>query len=212
VDAAQGSTRREALGSGVAAGLAGILLVPGTALGAGTATTGTATSSESAPPVPEPVRVHRLISVELLLLFCYEQVLAGSTLGSRAVRALTPVRRHEQAHVRALEARLKKLGGTAPPAPRDVAAANRDLGHRSVTERLGQLRGEKDALRLLLSVERVAVGAYFVALMTLRDRSLITLVAEMMASDAQHEAVIGELLYHGKAADAVPSGLVQGVQ
>jgi hypothetical protein len=74
------------------------------------------------------------------------------------------------------------------------------------------LRGDKDALRLLLSVEKVAVGAYFVALTTLQDGSLIMLVAEMMASDAQHEAVIGELLYEGDATKAVPSGLVQGVQ
>lgn len=191
----------------------GSALLPGSARAAGkTTTTATVQTYATPPPIPEPVRVHRLIGVELLLLFCYQEVLAGSLLSPRSARALVPQRRQEQAHVRALENRLEKLGGTGPPPPRDVAQADRDLAHRNVTERLGQLQGEKDALRLLLSVERVAVGAYFVALTALQNRSLITLVAEMMANDAQHEALIGDLLYHGDAADAVPSGLVQGVQ
>jgi hypothetical protein len=214
VDTGEASTRREALGYGVRIGLAGAAgaaLAPGAALAAGTTTTGTA-GPRSDPPVPEPVRVQRLLSIELLLLFAYRHVLAGSLLSPPAVRALAPLRAHEEAHVRALRARLRQLGGTDPQPPRSVAQANRDLAHRTVTERIGQLRGDKDALRLLLSVEKVVVGAYFVALTTLQDRSLITLVAEMMASDAQHEAVIGELLYDGDATKAVPSGLVQGVQ
>ena len=78
--------------------------------------------------------------------------------------------------------------------------------------RLDQLQGSKDALYLLLAVERVAVGAYFVALAKLENPPLMTLAAEIMANDAQHEALIGELLYDGKAAQAVPYGLVQGVQ
>ena len=38
------------------------------------------------------------------------------------------------------------------------------------------------------------------------------LVAQIMANDAQHEALIGELLYPGDTQKAVPYGLVQGVQ
>jgi ferritin-like protein len=215
MDTGEGRTRREALGQGVRIGLAGAVgaaLVPGSAPAAGSTTTATAAGSRGDPPVPEPVRVQRLLSVELLLLFSYQHVLAGPVLGARAVRALTPLRSQEEEHVRALRTRLGKLGGTAAQPPRSIAEANRDLAHRTVTGRLGQLQGDKDALRLLLSVEKVVVGAYFVALTTLHDPSLITLVAEMMANDAQHEAVIGELLYDGDATKAVPSGLVQGVQ
>ena len=38
------------------------------------------------------------------------------------------------------------------------------------------------------------------------------LAAQIMANDAQHEALIGELLYPGDTPNAVPYGLVQGVQ
>ena len=38
------------------------------------------------------------------------------------------------------------------------------------------------------------------------------LVAQIMANDAQHEALLGELLYPGQTGNAVPYGLVQGVQ
>ena len=57
-----------------------------------------------------------------------------------------------------LAARLAALGGVAPSPPASVAAANVDLARRHVKGRLGQLRGEQDALHLLLATERVVVG------------------------------------------------------
>jgi ferritin-like protein len=193
-------TRRELLAYG--AGIAGAaMLVPASALAAG----GGAAESQA-------VRVQRLMSVELLMLYTYRQVIASSLLSPSARRALAPLRANEEAHVRALGMRLSALGGSAPAPPDSVAEANQDLAHREVSGRLGQLKGAKDALRLLLAVERVTVGAYFVALTKLEDPGLITLAAEIMANDAQHEAIIGELLYPGKAGQAVPYGLVQGVQ
>ena len=99
-----------------------------------------------------------------------------------------------------------------PQPPASVADANRDLARRHVIARLGQLHGAPDALGLLFAVERVTVGVYFVALTKLAEPGLIRLVAEIMANDAQHEAILGELLYHGNVQQAVPYGLIQGVQ
>lgn len=169
----------------------------------------------SVPPAQEEfeaMRLERLLRVELLLLFSYQHVLGSSILPSAEHRALEPLRAHEEAHIRALSAQLKALGGTPPVPPANVAAADKDLGRRKVKGRLGQLRGAHDALHLLVAVERVVVGAYFVALIKLDDPRLITLLAQIMAADAQHEAVIGELMYPGDAQKAVPYGLVQGVQ
>jgi ferritin-like protein len=200
VDTGQSSTRRELLAYG--AGIAGAaLLVPASAPAAGRA----ATESEAD-------RLQRLMSVELLMLYTYRQVMASSLLSPSARRALAPLRANEEAHIRALGARLSALGGVAPSPPASVAGADKALAHREVSGRLGKLKGAKDALRLLLAVERVTVGAYFVALTKLEDPGLITLAAEIMANDAQHEAIVGELLYPGKAGQAVPYGLVQGVQ
>jgi hypothetical protein len=198
----EGRTRRELLAAGVGAGTAAAaLLVPEPALAAGA-------------PAPESDTswLHRLLSVELLLLFAYKYVLDSSMLRPRAQRALTPLRAHEQAHIRALRHQLSARGGIAPPPPPSIAEADRDLAHRDVVGRLGQLRGAHDALVLLLAVERVTVGVYFVALTKLRDPRLIVLAAEIMANDAQHEAVLGEQLDPGNVAMAVPYGLVQGRQ
>ena len=158
------------------------------------------------------MRLERLLRVELLMLFTYEHVLGSKLLSAHDKRVLEPLRAHEQAHIRALTRQLTALGGVPPSPPASTASADKDLAHRKIKGRLGQLRGAHDALQLLVAVERVVVGAYFVALIKLDDASLITLLTQIMANDAQHEAIIGELMYPGDAQKAVPYGLVQGVQ
>jgi hypothetical protein len=197
-------TRRELLvtGAGAAAATLG-----GAALAAGAARGASAAHGDA-----EAMHVYRLLSVELLMLFTYDHVIASPLLDRPTRRALLPLRAQEKAHVHVLAARLAALGGVAPSPPASVAAANIDLARRQVRGRLGQLRSEEDALHLLLAAERVVVGAYFVALTTLEDRRLIVLAAQIMANDAQHEALVGELLYPGQTGNAVPYGLVQGVQ
>jgi hypothetical protein len=197
-------TRRELLGAGAAgaAGAAGLLALPAAA----------ATSATSEPPFSETDRLQRLIRLELLLLYCYRQVLGSSILGPRAHRALAPFVGHEQAHVNALEMHLRARGGAVPPGPDSVKNANRDLAHRGVGGRLGQLKGSRDALYLLLTLEQVTIGAYFVALTKLNDSKLITLACQIMANEAQHDAVIGLSLPKATPGSAVPYGLVQGIQ
>jgi hypothetical protein len=91
-------------------------------------------------------------------------VLASSLLVPRARRLIGAMPGQEEAHVRVLKARLQALGGQAPSPPASPAQANRDLARRGVGGRLGQLQGSRDALFLLLAVEQVVVGAYFVEL------------------------------------------------
>jgi hypothetical protein len=197
-------TRRELLITG-AGGVAAASL-------GGAVVAGTARASGPALADSEAMHVYRLLSVELLMLFTYDHIIASPLLSPPTRRALLPFRGQERAHVHVLAARLPTLGAVPPSAPANVAAADIDLARRHVKGRLGQLRGEEDALRLLLAAERVVVGAYFVALTTLQDRRLIVLIAQIMANDAQHEALIGELLYPGDTHKAAPFGLVQGVQ
>ncbi|MGH2868203.1 MAG: ferritin-like domain-containing protein [Solirubrobacteraceae bacterium] len=198
------ATRRELLVSGAGAAVGGTALVrPGAAGAAAGASTVAETPAE---------RLHRLLSVELLLLFCYQHVLGASILKPHARQVVTPFLAHEESHVQALTQMLQSLGGRLPSAPPSVVTADRRLAHRGVSERLGQLTGSGDALRLLLDVERVVTGAYFVALIKLQDTALIRLAAQIMGAEAQHEALIGELLNHGDAQRAVPYGLIQGTQ
>ncbi len=200
----QTTTRRGLLITGAGAAAAATL---GGAVAAGTAHASGRPHGDS-----EAMHLYRLLSVELLMLFTYDHIIASPLLSARTRRALLPLRAHERAHVHVLAAQLAALGAVAPSPPANVATADIDLARRRVKGRLGQLRGERDALRLLLATERVVVGAYFVALTTLEDRRLIVLAAQIMANDGQHEALIGELLYPGDTPKAVPFGLVQGVQ
>lgn len=168
----------------------------------------------AAAAVADTDRLVRLMELELLQLYVYEHVLDSAVVGAGARAALTAIPAYEQAHVTALRERLHARGGQPPPSPASLAVANRHLAHRQLSGRLGQLRGQKDALYLLEGIERVTVGAYYVALLTLSDPQLIVLAAQIMAAEAQHEAILGELLNPGASAIgyAVPSGLVQGQQ
>ncbi len=206
---ARTTTRRELLGAG-AAGVAGATGMGG--LLAAPATAATTTSSTSAAPISEADQLERLIRIELLLLYAYRNVLDTSLLGRRTRARLTPFVAHEQAHIDALGARLKAHGGTMPAGPDSVATANRYLKHRKIGGRLGQLKGGPDALRLLLTLEQTAIGAYFVALIHLTDAKLIGLVCEIMGNEAQHDAMIALSLPKATMGSAVPYPLVQGLQ
>lgn len=193
-------TRRELLAAG-AGGAAALL-----------ATSGVAAAATPTTPFSETDRLQRLIRLELLLLYCYRHILDTGILRPRARRTLAAFPAHEQAHIAALQAHLEARGGTIPAGPDSVSTANHDLGHRGVGGRLGQLKGDRDALYLLLSLEQVTVGAYFVALTKLRDAELIGLVCQIMANEAQHDAMIGLSLPKSTPASAVQHGLVQGLQ
>ncbi len=195
------ATRRELLG---AAGAIGLLALPATAAAA--------TSTGAEPPISETDRLQRLIRLELLLLYCYRYVLGSSILGPRAHRTLSPFAGHEAAHIDALETHLKARGGAVPAGPDSVKTANRYLAHRDIRGRLGQLKGPSDALSLLLTLEQVTIGAYFVALTELNDSQLISLACQIMGNEAQHDAMIGLSMPKATLGRAVPYGLVQGLQ
>jgi hypothetical protein len=179
---------------------------------AGPAAAQAAAQNKLLAPMPLPERLQRLVRLELLLLFCYQHVLASSIVSPRARRTLTPFVAHEEAHIRALEAQLRAVGGTVPAGPPDVATANRYLARRKIGGRLGELKGDLDAVRLLLTTEQVTIGAYFVALNNLEHPHLIELACQIMANEAQHDAMLALLLPPGKLGSAAPYGLVQGLQ
>ncbi len=201
-------TRRELL----LAGAGGAVLAPAGALLAPAAARAADSLSAPVRPLPEPERLERLIGIESLLLFCYESILGASILSRRARRLIAPAPAQEQAHIHALARQLTARGGRPPSPPADAADANRRLAKRNVSGRLGQLQGEPDAISLLARLEQVTIGAYFVALRELHTTALIVLAAQIMANDAQHEAILRLVERKGTLATAAPYGLVQGLQ
>ncbi|MFZ0041654.1 MAG: ferritin-like domain-containing protein [Solirubrobacteraceae bacterium] len=200
-------TRRELL---VRGGVGAAGLTSAAILGSGVSE---ATAAATSPATTFQIdRLERLIDVEQLLLFCYDAVLSSRVSGPRMHHALRPLRAQELAHIAALTHQLRLRGGTPPPPPTGLEVANDRLSHRKIGGRLGQLKGAKDALRLLLTLEQATVGAYYVALTLLDDVQLIKLITQIMANDAQHETMINLQLNNGNAAVSVPYGLVQGLQ
>jgi hypothetical protein len=173
--------------------------------------TGTRAATTVAPET-DADRLRRLLSVEMLVLFCYEQVLSSSPLTPRAHRLIGPARGQEEAHIHVLRGHLNAVGGVAPTPPGTIDEANRQLARLGVGGRLGQLQGARDALFLLLAVEQRVIGTYFDALAKFSDPRLVRLGDQIMANDAQHEALVGVALNPGNLQKAVPSGLVQGIQ
>jgi hypothetical protein len=198
------ATRRELLQRGIAAG--GLTLVGRAVLTPAAAPAAVA----PAPAASDADIVTRLLRLERLLLFIYENVLASSMISSPTRQALAPLQSQEEAHIAALTVALRRLGGIPPAGPANIAAANKDLSGRRVKGRLGQLRGQRDALRLLAAIEHVVVGAYYVSMLELADPGVLRLSAEIMGSEAQHGTVITLLLHPGVPTAAAPYALVQG--
>jgi hypothetical protein len=199
------ATRRELLTAGAAAG-AVVLATPALAPAIAAAASG----GGSSPPPDDAARLTRVLSMAVLAAYVYEQVFAEDVLTGSERRALDRFDEQEQAHVVALRRAVVAAGGTVIRPPSSITVANRYLAHRGIGGRLGQLQGSQDALDLLISVERSSIGSCYVALLGLTGSAPITLVASIMANDAQHEAVVTLQVPKLKLADAAPFPLVSG--
>jgi len=197
------ATRREliaraALGAGGA--LAAALEMPALARAGGAARV----------PLDEPQVLAQLAALEQLAIFSYSQALRAPAL-SGAGRALAgEVLAYEHAHLRALAARLKPLGISPPTPPSGPRAAARALAGHHLHVSFARRRSGGGWLGLLFDVEEVLERNYHAALAQLRSAPLLELCAEIYASEAQHSALLGELLHPRKPQLALPDAFVNG--
>jgi hypothetical protein len=154
--------------------------------------------------------LRRLIGAEQVIAFAYAHVLGASMLSSAATQALTPFLDHEHQHVRDLATELGRLGAVAPAPPINVRNADRALAGLHVTNRLGELHTEVEALELLIGAEAGVVGAYYLAISQLADRRLVEKAAQTMADEAQHATALRRLLHPRSITKFVPNAFVDG--
>ncbi len=188
--------------------LAGALLAGGLAL----ARPALALADAPSGPPSDPELLIGLLSVEALVATIYERVLASGRLTPRAHRLARRVLAQEHAHAAALTTQLALFGGT-PPSPHVAPAAlESELGRHKITINVSALGSEKDALKLLTQVESVAEGAYFAAMSKLSHPRLLTLGAEILASEAQHFTLVAQILHPRDLGftKTVPDPFVQG--
>jgi hypothetical protein len=119
-----------------------------------------------------------LLDAERTAAFAY------SAMGARLGELGRGFLRHEQAHARALEKALVRLGvGPEPPRPRSAYAGD-----------FPRLRTRDDALRFALDVEETQIAAYGDAVPALFTPELRVTTATILGNQAEHLAVLlGEL-------------------
>jgi ferritin-like protein len=154
--------------------------------------------------------LHAILSVELLLVFCYQQVLQSETLAPEAVPAIRHILGQEQTHIDVMSDEAARFGQLPPSAPSSVSAADDELDALHASGSISSLHSQQDCLRLLEGVEELAQGAYYQSITKLTDPRLARVCASILGAEGQHYAVLGDLLHPGEIDKAVPNAFVQG--
>jgi hypothetical protein len=171
-----------------------------------------AAAAAAAKPVPSDGQlIQGLLGVEQLVAFIYERALRSGELRPRTARLTRQLLAHERAHARALSAQLPALEVfLVPVAPRTDDEAERALRQHHTVLRVDRHRSNGQWTKLMLDLEDVLERNYHMAISELREPVLLRLCAEILASEAQHSALLGEQLDPHRAAKALPDMFING--
>lgn len=120
------------------------------------------------------------LTLEYLEAAFYQQGNAAGLTSGQATTYLQGVQKDEEAHVAAITATIKQLGGTP------VAAPSVDFG--------GAFDSEHAFLMTSHTFENVGVGAYLGAAGFIQDKSVLAAAAGIFGVEARHAAIVGNLL------------------
>jgi hypothetical protein len=186
----------------------------GVAVGAGLWTIGASAlrpgDAQADAPQTDAELISAILSVELLVVFAYEQVLSSGKLSADTEHVVRQLLDHEHTHVDVMSADLEELGQEPPDPPSSVTAADAELSVLHGSASLASLDSEADCLRLLEEVEQLAQGAYYVSMSKFADVKLAHTCASILGAEAQHYTALAGLLHPGDINKAVPSAFVEG--
>jgi ferritin-like protein len=196
-------TRRQLLvrGVGAAAGLS--VIAPTVAQ----ADSGDQARSKLPPNVQDAKTLQKLLDAERLLRYGYEHALGTGYLKHDARELALRQLAQEEAHVAALQARLRALH-----VPRS-AYAEKNPGPfppKAAADLVKIVKDERTALQVIVQIENVAESSYFTAVGSFNDTALVRLATEILACEAQHWTMLVGLLHKGDATKAVPTPYVRG--
>jgi hypothetical protein len=181
-------------------------------LGARTATAAAQmTSTTATNPIPtDAMLIAGLLQVEGQVADVYARAIASGALTGAGLSLAREVLSHERAHTVALRRELRALGGSELPLPGTAKALEGALATHHVTVNLGAARTGRHWLKLLADVEDVLERNYHLAISELRRPALMTLCAEILGSEAQHSALLGEMLSPRNVQKALPNAFING--
>ncbi len=151
-----------------------------------------------------------LLTVEQLLAFTYQHLLAAGGLSDATKPMISRFLSQERDHVSLLTAALGGQGGSAPLPPGTIPGASRALAQLGAPGSLRLSHTEVDSIHYLIGAETVAEGAYYEALSKLSDAKLAVGAAQIMACEAQHWTSLSGALHAGDVNRAVPYPVVLG--
>ena len=199
---AEGSTRREVVRTGVAAGAAAAmaavlppLVSPTPALAA---------------PVGDAAMLLFALRAEQVMVYAYERTLASGVIAAPAAGVMAQFLGQEREHVDALSVNLARIGGPIPAPLRDLTTFELTLRELGIKRSPTELRNERQYISFLVRIETALAAVYHFAIEELADDKLIQTAAEIMANEGQHATVLRELTSPGNVSRAVPTAFVGG--
>ena len=121
------------------------------------------------------------LTLEYLEAEFYTRGISGGALSGRALELVTPIRDHEQEHVRVVRSTIKDLGGKAVSKP-------------EFTFPDGTFSKKKKFLMTASAFEELGVTAYHGQVPRVKDPDILAAAASIAGVESRHAAVVADLL------------------
>jgi len=138
------------------------------------------------------------IRLEQTAVFAYGVAYDSGTLQPHIARMLRRIRRQQREHASRLISALEHLGEAPPAKPTRVGQV------KGLAEALAG--GQKAILEFALSLEEMAVAAYYRAAPRLEDTKLLQISATIMANEGQHLVMLRRALKRDPVPHAFETG------
>jgi Ferritin-like domain len=194
-----------------AGGLSRRELITGTAAVGAAAALAAAQARADTPPESTPTLLSKALVLERLSVLAYTQLIPSPVLGAHERGVLRGLVRQDHAHVRALEGEMTARGIVLPPSPTGADALDQALSAKGMSVTLSGVKTLKQAVQLLLDIEALTQGGYYMVIRDASDPQLALRAAQVLANEAQHSTLLTALVSPSAITQTVPSWYVTGV-
>ncbi len=186
-------------------------LIAGALVSGGAASIAAAAPALADAPVTDGSLLTTALAMERFTVLAYRHIITLPAVGAQSRRLLRAFLRQNRAHAHSLEVELKALGVAVAAPPTKLAEVDQALSQHHMSGTLETLSTLKDAIQYLLDVEALCEGAYYAAVGSLSATGPLVRCAQALANDAQHSALLAEVLYPTQVTQYVPYWYVAGV-
>lgn len=185
-------------------------LISGGAAVAATAALGVGQARADAPVPDAATLLTKALEYERLSVLAYEHLIGLPALSAHQRRVLRALVHQDRAHARALTAAMAAGAIALPPAPAGPAAVDQALSAKGMSGGLASVTTLKAAVQLLLDIEALTEGAYYMIVRDFDDPATALRAAQILANEAQHSMQLSELVSPDVRV-SVPNWYVTGV-